>query len=48
MASRNYYVITDVLTNKQITVMLKQDFKNSFYANIVEKLKTKQYKITVI
>lgn len=44
---RRYYKIINVKTNETITVLLKQDFRNNFYSEIINKLKTKEYKIIV-
>lgn len=37
--TRKYYVIIDVKQKKYITTLLKQDFKNPFYNNIIKNLK---------
>lgn len=45
---RRYYVITDAKTQKLITIMFKEDFKNSFYEKYIKKLQTKEYKISQV
>lgn len=43
--TRKYYIIINDKTKKYKTTLLKQDFKNPFYNNIIKKLQTKEYKI---
>ena len=43
--TRKYYIIIDNKTKKYKTTLLKQDFKNPFYNNIIKKLQSKVFKI---
>lgn len=45
--TRYYYMIVNE-RNKWIGTLLKQDFKNPFYNEIVKKLRAKEYRLKVI
>ena len=47
MKIRRYYVVSDRKSGKRIVTLLKDDFKRSIYADVVEGLKNKKYKIEV-
>ena len=44
---RRYYQVINTKTQKPITTLLKRDFKSSFYADVVAKLKSKEYILKV-